>query len=126
MTDLHRLLLTLAARPKGFAIDEVPGHTHSAVDHQVRRLVAKGQLHKAKLAHRTVRWFSTAAAAQRLVDTVGAQRAKRHELAAAAKPRMLDQGEAVVPAGVKVTRCPAFVPRYQGPQVCVLGGRAVR
>ena len=124
MTDLHTLLITLAASAKGFAVGEVSGHSHKAIDHQVRRLAAKGLLHKAKLAHRTVRWCSTAAAAQRLVDTIGAQRAKRHELASAAKPRLLDQGEAIVPPGLVIQRCPAFVPRFQGPQVCVLGGRA--
>lgn len=117
MSDLHRLLLSLAANPKGFATCDVPDHSYAAVDHQVRRLVAKGLLHKAKLGHRTVRWCSTAAAAQRLVDAVGAHRAKRHELASAAKPRLLDQGEAVVPAHVKVTICPPFVPRFQGPTI---------
>lgn len=119
MNDLHRLLLSLAARYEGFAVGEVSGHTHSAVDHQVRRLAAKGLLHKAKLAHRTVRWCSTAAAAQRLVDAVGAHRAKRHELASAAKPRLLDQGGEVKyhPDFKGVEQCPHFVPRFQGPTI---------
>mgnify|MGYP006958840695 CR=1 FL=1 len=58
------LLLKLAARPDGVGTSEISGHTVEYVGNCLHRMLKKGQVFRGKLGHRSVRFFSTQAAAE--------------------------------------------------------------
>lgn len=107
------LILEGAKRERGFTCQPLGGLSGKRVYRRCDLLAKAGKLHKAKISHHVVRWYDTAERAQAAMDKVHTEHARRVAYASAAKPRMQDQGPAIVPAGVKAVVCPPFVPRFQ-------------
>lgn len=123
---LSAALRRLAARPQGVASSdpELAIWTIDRICNTGNTLVAKGELFKAKLGHKTVRFYASKVEAERVLQ-------------AAAKTRRLDGPDQGKPAhdqlrtrsaewqaaepritpNTKVTFCPSYTPRFQAVDV---------
>ena len=103
LTPLDAQITTKAARPGGFAVADVRGHSDKSAYTSCAKLVAKGLLFRAKISTARVRHFATQAAA----DAYKRAEARKRMLPAInlAKPAPVKTrrpAEIIMPAGVKV------------------------
>ena len=127
-------LIALCARPKGFRVAELDTSNGDALrmrtDRLLRELEKQGRVFKAKISHRCVYWFATKEAAELAANVNGARSALRDApVKVASRSPWPADAPAVVPAHVKVQKCPAFAPRFQAQGAIEFGlqrGRVTR
>ena len=83
-TALQDRLLVLAKASVGFSTSEVSGFTSKQVGPVAEALVVAGALHRAKVSHKVVRYFATAAQASAFVS---GQTKKAAKTTASVSPR---------------------------------------
>ena len=103
LTPLDAQIITKAARPGGFAVPDVRGHSGKSAYTSCAKLVAKGLLFRAKISTARVRHFATQAAA----DAYKRAESRKRMLPAVslAKPAPVKTRrpvEIIMPAGVRV------------------------
>ncbi len=120
-------IMDLAARSEGVSSAEIAARFSRSVDWAstfLGRLVRSKGVISAKLGHRTGRYFTRQADADRWMST--ATRPQSHKYtkraltigaravyADAGSPPALLPGEPVIPKGVKIQRCPSPPPRFE-------------
>lgn len=114
---LAEQILKLAGRTIGVRADEVQGFNYHATCTALIRMCNAGKVHRAKIAHKHVRYFLHAAMRDLFVEQVQLERfeAKRRELRqplAGNAPWPAD-APAIVPEGLKIQYCPSHPPRFQ-------------
>lgn len=109
------LILAAAKRERGFTVQPLVGVSDKAVYNRCRELEKAGQLHRAKISHRVVRWYDSAERAQTAMDRQHVDRSRVVAVACSGKPRMLDQrSDGIITERTKFTVCPSHPPRFQG------------
>jgi hypothetical protein len=103
-------LIELASRRDGVALSEM-GSKQDITDarNAAEGLVAKGQLHKVKLSHRSVRYYAD----KRVADTLKTMPKRTHLVIVAKKlPKSPwpEGAEAVITENTKITICPSPPP----------------
>lgn len=111
--NLTDTLRKLAAQPHGFRTDHPDlkafGMSRAAVGRVLGHLVARGEIVSVRLSAKAAVYYGSKEAAE---AHVGRQRdGGQVELRTPREHK--PKGEAILPAAVKVTVCPPFVPRYQ-------------
>ena len=104
LTPLDAQITTKAARPGGFAVADVRGHSDKSAYTSCANLVAKGLLFRAKISTARVRYFATQVAADAYKRTEARKRMSP-AVSLGAKPAPVKTRrpvEIVMPAGVKV------------------------
>lgn len=111
-------VMRLAARTTGMATDEVHGQLRQSVCAACVKLVLRGKLHKLKLSHRHVRYFTNPMARDAYALHIQQQQAERIKRGLAEPgygfKAQWENDEAIVPAGLVVQVCPPFNPQYAG------------
>lgn len=113
MTNITTAIIQASQQPNGLDTTKLTGYTARDAGYQVQKMCKEGQLHKAKLSHRTVRYFDSAERAAAYIRKHGpysgetcADRAKKAQEA-------LPKGPAIVPKNVKRTVLENYPPhRY--------------
>lgn len=117
---LRNLIRRMAGRMTGLGTDEVIGYDRGPVGRLCNKLAARGELHRAKLGHKEVRFFTNPVFRDAFMMEVEAARkeqaAAMHAAALADDGRRApwpDDAPVVVPDHVIVVRCPSFEPRFE-------------
>ena len=98
-TTLHTTLLKISENPGGFSASEITGYSPETVRRAAEALVADGQLHRANVSARRVRYFSNEA------------QAKQYSTAKAASPTNLAAGSLRMKAAFKPEDPPIITAR---------------
>lgn len=116
MTVIARIR-RMAARSIGVAAIEIEHAVRSTVSTACFKLAAKGELHRAVLGPKAVRYFVNPEMRDAFVRMHEQELAERKAAKQVSddgfRPSWAPGVEAVVPAHVRVQRCPAFEPRFQ-------------
>jgi hypothetical protein len=97
----------LLKRPSGLASKELAasaGCTLDTASQAITALVTRGEAFRASLGHRTVRYFRTLKESENYLDK------HKPPLKQKTKPAPFkhDKAEAIIPKGLKITKCPGF------------------
>ena len=114
MTNITTAIVQASQQPNGLDTTKLTGYTARDAGYQVQKMCKEGQLHKAKLSHRVVRYFDTAERAAAYIRKhgpySGETRADKKKKEAEAR---IADGPAIVPKNVKRTVLENYPPhRY--------------
>lgn len=114
--DIKEQILALAKRPDGMQAADVEGFDSGYVSAKCHDMADKGLLHKVKVSHKRVRWYTDqglAIQAQREADArMVAEENKRIKLAGS-KARFDADAKIVITSKTKITVCPPWKPRFE-------------
>jgi hypothetical protein len=103
MADPEKTAAILAASkgPNGCDATKVPGLDHEYVKMRITKLCADGKLHRAKLGHKTVRYFDTAERAAAYMVKNGPSAGQVRAAEAKKKAAEFKTLKTITPAGIK-------------------------
>lgn len=109
--NLPEQIRKLAARPQGMCSADIHEHSTARVGNTAIKMAARGELHRVKLSHFQVRWFTDPLKADALRERVrlGVNSYRVDHRKEAPWP---DDAPVVTPDHVKVQYLPSFTPRY--------------
>lgn len=111
-------LIRMASRSIGVRADEVTGFDERQVFNALARLARDGKLHRAKIAHRHVRYFAHATMRDVFVAQHFDLQARQESWTTmihppTAKAPWPANAPAITPKGLRIQYGPTFVPRFQ-------------
>ena len=114
--DIKEQILALAKRPDGMQAADVEGFDSGYVSAKCHDMAAKGLLHKVKVSHKRVRWYTDqglAIQAQREADARIAAEEEKRNRQAGSKSYFDADANTVINSKTKITMCPPWKPRFE-------------
>ena len=124
LKELRLMALKLAARAQGVRAYEMP-HPASYSWKAINSLVRDGLLHKAKIRHKYVVMFDSAARAEAYMRKHGGAPALPPTVRIRERRAPRPDSEPIIPPGVKVTICPSPGQRFEAVELPTMRGQSV-